>query len=101
MVAKVVIDGKAKTKDFGNARGVRNIVEKAERNKNLRISYNIDDLSNEELVTISPEDLELNMQSMIVQKQIRAAKKQLEEVQEQRRHQEELSNSMAEEDEDE
>lgn len=45
-------------KKFGNARGVRNLVEAVEKKKNVRISGKINKLSNKEIMTIKPEDIE-------------------------------------------
>ncbi len=50
---------KDKVKDFGNARGVRNVVEKIEKSRNSRLVEIInDDISDDELMTVTREDIE-------------------------------------------
>lgn len=80
MIARVILDEKKKTKDFGNARGVRNIVEKAERNKNLRVSTTAEDMSNDELITITPADIEIDMENPLTKRKLAEAKRELDEV---------------------
>ena len=48
------------TKDFGNARGIRNLVDKAYNRMNIRLrSIGFDNVSDEELSTLMPEDFDL------------------------------------------
>jgi hypothetical protein len=59
-VRQKITEEKAAVKDFGNARGVRNIVERIEKKKNSRIAACMragDTLSREEIMTITQEDL--------------------------------------------
>jgi SpoVK/Ycf46/Vps4 family AAA+-type ATPase len=59
-VRQKITEEKAAVKDFGNARGVRNIVERIEKKKNSRIAVCMragDTLSREEIMTITQEDL--------------------------------------------
>ena len=53
-----IISEEMKQENFGNARSVRNVVEKVERNQMARVSKLLNELTNEELTTIVTEDVE-------------------------------------------
>lgn len=56
-----VIEEKSKVKNFGNARGVRNLSEKAIENRNTRLGEKLrlkEELSREDYLTITHEDIE-------------------------------------------
>ena len=55
---KDIISSEMNQENFGNARNVRNIVEKIERNQMARVSKLLNELTNEELTTIIREDVE-------------------------------------------
>ncbi len=56
-----LIDEKHKAEDFGNARGVRNICDKVERNQNSRMARALKNgnVSNDELMQLLPDDLRM------------------------------------------
>jgi SpoVK/Ycf46/Vps4 family AAA+-type ATPase len=59
-VRQMITEEKAAVKDFGNARGVRNILERIEKKKSSRIAARMragDTPSREEFMTITQEDL--------------------------------------------
>ncbi|MBQ2478111.1 MAG: hypothetical protein II510_01380, partial [Erysipelotrichales bacterium] len=57
-VVELMMTEAMEKKDFGNARGVRNIVDQVISNHNKRINkLDLSSLSNEEILTITDEDL--------------------------------------------
>ncbi len=56
---QMIIDQKSKSADFGNARGVRNLVERAEQNRNVRLMgcANLAALTEEDIRTINRQDI--------------------------------------------
>ena len=60
IITEQIAEKRSSTKDFGNARGVRNMLEKIERKKNSRIvgmKRRGEEVTKEEFITIKKEDL--------------------------------------------
>lgn len=56
-IRQLILDYQSRQKQFGNARGVRNLVETAERSRDFRIAGRLNELENEELSVLTRADV--------------------------------------------